>query len=73
MSASSSISIPRPTMEFVQLALREELSKLRPVLPPGLRPAVAPFVPEDFQVNPFLPVHGFGDRLPPGAPRVDQG
>jgi len=41
-------------MEFVQLALREELSKLRPVLPPGLRPAVTPFVPEDFRVNPFL-------------------
>jgi HAE1 family hydrophobic/amphiphilic exporter-1 len=45
---------PKADMEFVQLALREELSNLRTVLPAGVRPTITPFVPEDFRVNPFL-------------------
>ncbi|MCX6566474.1 MAG: efflux RND transporter permease subunit [Candidatus Aminicenantes bacterium] len=45
---------PKADVEFVQLALREELANLRTVLPAGVRPTITPFVPEDFRVNPFL-------------------
>ena len=45
---------PKANMEFVNVALREELGKTRRLLPPGVRPVVIPFVPEDFQVRPFL-------------------
>ncbi|MBP7706695.1 MAG: efflux RND transporter permease subunit [Candidatus Aminicenantes bacterium] len=45
---------PRTNMEFATLALREELAKARPLLPPRVRPYVQPFVPEDFRVRPFL-------------------
>jgi HAE1 family hydrophobic/amphiphilic exporter-1 len=45
---------PKTDMEFAQLALREELSKARPLLPPLVRPALQPYVPEDFRERPFL-------------------
>lgn len=45
---------PKTDMDFAQLALREELSKARALLPDGVRPAVQPYVPDDFRVNPFL-------------------
>ncbi len=45
---------PKTNMEFAQLVLREELAKTRPVLPPGVRPVLQPYVPEDFRVRPFL-------------------
>jgi len=45
---------PKTNMEFAQLVLREELTKTRPVLPPGVRPVLQPYVPEDFRVRPFL-------------------
>ncbi len=45
---------PKTNMEFAQLALREELSKARPLLPPRVRPVLQPYVPEDFRVRPFL-------------------
>jgi HAE1 family hydrophobic/amphiphilic exporter-1 len=45
---------PKTDMEFAQLALREELTKARPLLPPRVRPAVQPYVPEDFQERPLL-------------------
>jgi HAE1 family hydrophobic/amphiphilic exporter-1 len=45
---------PKTDMEFATLALREELTKARPLLPPRVRPYVEPYVPEDFRVRPFL-------------------
>ncbi len=45
---------PKADMEFVLLALREELANLRGVLPPGIRPNVSTFIPDDFQSDPFL-------------------
>jgi hydrophobic/amphiphilic exporter-1 (mainly G- bacteria), HAE1 family len=45
---------PKTNMEFAQLALREELSKTRPLLPPLVRPMLQPYVPEDFRERPFL-------------------
>ena len=45
---------PKTNMEFATLALREELTKARPLLPPLVRPFVQPYVPEDFRVRPFL-------------------
>jgi HAE1 family hydrophobic/amphiphilic exporter-1 len=45
---------PKTDMEFATLALREELTKVRPLLPPRVRPFVQPYVPEDFRVRPFL-------------------
>ncbi|MBN2266434.1 MAG: efflux RND transporter permease subunit, partial [Candidatus Aminicenantes bacterium] len=45
---------PKTNMEFATLALREEMAKARPLLPPRVRPYVQPYVPEDFRVRPFL-------------------
>jgi len=45
---------PKTDMEFAQLALREELTKTRPLLPPLVRPMLQPYVPEDFRERPFL-------------------
>lgn len=53
---------PRTNMEFAVLALREALSKVRPTLPPRLRPMVLPYVPEDFRVPPFLQYTVSGDH-----------
>jgi len=44
----------KTNMEFANLALREEISKTRERLPYGLNPQVAPYVPEEFRVRPFL-------------------
>jgi HAE1 family hydrophobic/amphiphilic exporter-1 len=62
MSSSSGIGFsritlefdPKTNMEFATLALREELTKARSLLPPRVRPYVQPYVPEDFRVRPFL-------------------
>jgi len=56
---SSEITIefdPKVSMEFANLALREEIAKLRlkNLLPYGVRPIVQAYVPEDFRVRPFL-------------------
>jgi len=45
---------PKTDMEFAQLALREELTKARAILPPLVRPVLQPYVPEDFRERPFL-------------------
>jgi len=45
---------PKADMEFILLALREELSNLSEVLPPGVRPNIQPWIPEEFAVRPFL-------------------
>lgn len=62
MSSASEIGLsritlefdPKTDMEFATLALREELTKARPLLPARVRPYVQPYVPEDFRVRPFL-------------------
>jgi HAE1 family hydrophobic/amphiphilic exporter-1 len=45
---------PKTNMEFAALALREELTQSRSVLPPRVRPMLQPYIPEDFRVRPFL-------------------
>ncbi len=45
---------PKTNFEFTTLALREAVAKVRRNLPFEVRPEVRPFVPEDFQVRPFL-------------------
>jgi len=52
---------PKTDMEFAALALREELSKTRTVLPPLVRPLLQPYIPEDFRVRPFLQYTVSGD------------
>ncbi|HPW19029.1 MAG TPA: efflux RND transporter permease subunit, partial [Candidatus Aminicenantes bacterium] len=69
MTSSSQIGMSRITLEFdpktnmgfAQLALREELSKARPLLPALVRPVLQPFVPEDFRERPFLRYTVSGD------------
>jgi len=52
---------PKTDMEFATLALREELTKARSLLPARIRPYVEPYVPEDFRVRPFLEYSVSGD------------
>jgi len=52
---------PKADMEFVLLALREELSKLRRVLPYSVRPVVQPFIPPEMSTKPFLRYTVSGD------------
>jgi HAE1 family hydrophobic/amphiphilic exporter-1 len=52
---------PKTDMEFATLALREELTKARALLPPLIRPIVQPYIPEDFRVRPFLEYSISGD------------
>jgi HAE1 family hydrophobic/amphiphilic exporter-1 len=69
MSSTSQIGLsritlefnPKTNMEFASLALREELSKARAVLPPLVRPMLQPYIPEDFRVRPFLQYTVSGD------------
>ncbi len=63
---SSQITVefdPKINMEFANLALREEIAKLRlkRVLPYGVRPIVQAYIPEDFRVRPFLSFTISGD------------
>ena len=41
-------------MEFAELSLREEIARARKKLPPGLKPRIRPFIPEEFRVEHFL-------------------
>ncbi len=45
---------PKTNMEFANLALREEIGKIRRILPVNVRPTIVPYVPEDFRVRPVL-------------------
>ncbi|UCE41104.1 MAG: efflux RND transporter permease subunit [Candidatus Aminicenantes bacterium] len=57
LSGSSRVTLEfdeKTNMEFSHLALREKLSELRDVLPYGVRPNVQPYIPEEFQEDPFL-------------------
>ena len=54
---SSQITVefePRTDMEFASVALRETIGTTRKILPPGVRPTIIPYVPENFQVKAFL-------------------
>lgn len=44
----------KTNMEFARLALTEKMTKAKETLPYGVKPAVRPYVPEDFRVKPFL-------------------
>lgn len=53
---------PKTNMEFATLALREEISRIKDDLPFGARPPqVIPYVPEEFQADPFLQYSISGD------------
>jgi len=52
---------PKTDMEFATLALREEMTKARTLMPPRVRPIVQPYIPEDFRVRPFLEYTVSGD------------
>lgn len=57
LNGSSRITLEfdeKTNMEFAHLALREKIAELRDVLPYGVRPNVQPYVPEEFQEDPFL-------------------
>lgn len=54
---------PKTDMEFATLALREELTKARTLMPPRIRPIVQPYIPEDFRVRPFLQYTVSGDYV----------
>jgi HAE1 family hydrophobic/amphiphilic exporter-1 len=45
---------PKTDMEFAALSVREEISRILKTLPREARPNVVPYVPEEFQVSPFL-------------------
>ncbi|MDW3229665.1 MAG: efflux RND transporter permease subunit, partial [Acidobacteriota bacterium] len=45
---------PKINLEFANLALREAIGRSLTDLPYGVRPVIEPYVPEDFQVRPFL-------------------
>jgi len=51
----------KTNMEFANLAIREEIAKVKPALPYGIRPNVIPYVPSEFQVRPFLSYTISGD------------
>jgi hydrophobic/amphiphilic exporter-1 (mainly G- bacteria), HAE1 family len=45
---------PDTNMEFAHLALKEKLSSLKEIFPEQVKPRVEPYVPEEFQTEPFL-------------------
>jgi len=45
---------PRVNMEFAHLSLNEKISETEEELPERIRPRIEPYVPEEFQVEPFL-------------------
>ena len=56
-SARITVEFARDTrMDFARLELRERIAALRDELPPGVRPTVRPYVPEEFaeENRPFL-------------------
>lgn len=55
---------PRADMGFVETSLREAAGRVSQALPPGVRPAVRPYVPEGFRSRPLLRTTISGDRAP---------
>ena len=45
---------PKTNMEFARLALREKIRGIKDMLPYGVRPYIQPYIPENFQTDPFL-------------------
>lgn len=45
---------PKTNMEFARLALREKIRGVKDILPYGVRPSIQPYIPENFQTDPFL-------------------
>ncbi|MFC2157672.1 efflux RND transporter permease subunit [Acidobacteriota bacterium] len=61
---SSSITLefdPKTNMEFARLALREKIRGIKDILPYMARPNIQPYVPENFQTQPFLEYTISGD------------
>jgi HAE1 family hydrophobic/amphiphilic exporter-1 len=52
---------PKVNMEFAHLALTEKISEIEDQLPERIRPRIEPYVPEEFQVEPFLKYTISGD------------
>jgi len=52
---------PKVNMEFAHLALTEKISEIEEELPERVRPSIQPYVPEEFQVEPFLKYTISGD------------
>lgn len=52
---------PKTNMEFAHLALTEKISEIEDELPERVRPRIEPYVPEEFQVDPFLQYTISGD------------
>ncbi|MFW6140646.1 MAG: efflux RND transporter permease subunit [Acidobacteriota bacterium] len=52
---------PKVNMEFSHLALTEKISQIEDQLPERVRPSIEPYVPEEFQVEPFLKYTISGD------------
>ncbi|MFO7981048.1 MAG: efflux RND transporter permease subunit [Candidatus Aminicenantes bacterium] len=52
---------PKINMEFAHLALTEKISGIEEELPERVRPSIEPYVPEEFQVEPFLKYTISGD------------
>ena len=45
---------PKVNMEFAHLSLTEKISELEEELPERVKPRIEPYVPEEFQTDPFL-------------------
>jgi hydrophobic/amphiphilic exporter-1 (mainly G- bacteria), HAE1 family len=52
---------PKINMEFAHLALTEKISGIEEELPERVKPSIEPYVPEEFQVEPFLKYTISGD------------
>jgi hydrophobic/amphiphilic exporter-1 (mainly G- bacteria), HAE1 family len=52
---------PKVNMEFAHLALTEKISEIEEELPDQIKPRIEPYVPEEFQVEPFLKYTISGD------------
>jgi HAE1 family hydrophobic/amphiphilic exporter-1 len=52
---------PATNMEFAHLALKEKLSSLEEIFPEQVKPRIEPYVPEEFQTEPFLQYTISGD------------
>ncbi|MBD3414784.1 MAG: MMPL family transporter [Candidatus Aminicenantes bacterium] len=52
---------PKVNMEFAHLSLTEKIAEIEEELPEHVKPRIEPFVPEEFQVEPFLKYTISGD------------
>lgn len=52
---------PQTNMEFAQLALKEKIAEIEDEFPERVEPKIEPYIPEQFQVEPFLQYTISGD------------